>query len=103
MKHAILLFLMVMFLNFPTLVVAHGITVPVLRTVTECTPERIVVRTPKGESVTLMNQDKTIFQHNDMKTNAARRSVGDRVMAEAENEADYLVDQEVRFATPKSK
>lgn len=52
---------MVMFLNFPTFVFAHGIALHILRTVTEGTPERIVVTTSKGESVTLMIQEKTIF------------------------------------------
>ncbi len=61
MKHAISLFLIVMFLNSLTFVDTHGIALHILRTVPEGTPERIVGRTAKGESVTLMIQEKPIF------------------------------------------
>lgn len=102
MKHAISLFLMVMFLNFPSFVFAHGNALHILGTVTETTAERIVGTTPKGESVTLMIREKTIFQQDGITTKTARPAVGDRVVAEAEKEADNLVAHEIRFATPKT-
>ncbi|MFZ1747627.1 MAG: hypothetical protein WAU17_17055 [Nitrospirales bacterium] len=103
MKHAISLLLMVMFLNLPSFVFAHGNALHILGTVTEAAQGKIVVTTPKGESVTLMIQEKTIFQLDGITTKTARPAVGDRVVAEAEKEAGHLVAHEIRFATPKTK
>lgn len=103
MKHAISFFLIIMFLNFPSFIFAHGDALHIMGTVTETTQERIVVTTPKGESVTLMIREKTIFQQDGITTNTARPAVGDRVVAEAEKEAGHLVADEIRFATPKTK
>ncbi len=103
MKHMIAVLLIVMFVTVPSFAFAHGDAIHILGTVTDTTQERIVVTTPKGESVTLMIQDKTIFQLDGITTDTARPTVGDRVVAEAEKEAGHLVAYEVRFATPKTK
>ncbi len=95
--------LMVMFLIAPSFVFAHGNAIHILGTVTEAAQERIIVTTQKGESVTLIIQEKTIFQLDGITTNTARPAVGDRVVAEAEEEGGHLVAHEVRFATPKTK
>ncbi|WP_447963031.1 hypothetical protein [Nitrospira sp. Ecomares 2.1] len=103
MKHMMAFILMVMLLMVPSFVFAHGNAIHIFGTVTESAQEQIVVTTPKGESVTLMIQEKTIFQLDGITTNTARPAVGDRVVAEAEKEADDLVAHEIRFATPKPK
>lgn len=103
MKHIMAFILMVMFSTVPSFVFAHGNALHIMGTVTETTQERIVVTTPKGESVTLMIREKTIFQQDGITTNTARPAVGDRVVSEAEKEADNLVAHEIRFATPKTK
>lgn len=94
---------MVMCLNFPSFAFAHGNALHILGTVKEVSQERIVVTSPAGESVSLIIDEKTIFQHNGITTNTARPAVGDRVVAEAEKKADHPIAQEVRFATPKVK
>ncbi|MCA9497929.1 MAG: hypothetical protein MRJ67_01780 [Nitrospirales bacterium] len=103
MKHMMAFILIVMCLTVPSFVFAHGNALHILGTVTEAAQGKIVVTTPKGESVTLLIQEKTIFQLDGITTNTARPVVGDRIVAEAEKEAGHLVAHEVRFATPKTK
>ena len=90
-------------LSLPTLLFAHGDALHIMGTVTDVTKEQIVVKTPEGASVTLVIHAKTTFEYNGLTIQDARPKIGDRLVAEAEQEGDRLVAQEVHFATPKSK
>ena len=86
---------------------AHGDNQHVLGTVIETADNHVVVKTPKGQSVSIAFRAETSFQQNGISKKEARPQVGDRVAAEVTKngvqEGEDWVATEVRFATPKSK
>ncbi len=97
------IFVFLSFLLTSSLVWAHGGNDHVLGTVTETTEDHIIVKTPKGESISITIHSNTSFQHNGIATKDARPQVGDRLVAEVSKDGDQFVGKEIRFATPKSK
>ncbi|GJL55629.1 MAG: hypothetical protein NPIRA02_27610 [Nitrospirales bacterium] len=94
------------FLSLPlttTVLWAHGGNEHVLGTVTESNADHIVVKTPKGESVSIAIHAKTSFQQNGIEMKDARPQVGDRLVAEVSKDGEHIVGKEIRFATPKSQ
>ncbi len=87
----------------PSLLWAHGGNDHVLGTVTESTDTLIVVKTPKGESVSIRIAPETGFHHNGMSTKDARPKVGDRLVAEVSKDGDHVVGKDIKFSTPKPK
>ena len=86
----------------PFILWAHGGQEHVLGTVTESTDNLIVVKTPKGESVSIVIGSETSFQHNGIETKDMRPQVGDRLVAEVKKDGEKMLAQDIRFATPKS-
>lgn len=82
---------------------AHGGNEHVLGTVTESSADHIVVKTPKGESVSITIQAQTSFQHDGVETKEARPQVGDRLVAEVAKNGETFIGKEIRFATPKTQ
>ncbi|MGB0911224.1 MAG: hypothetical protein ACPGYT_12750 [Nitrospirales bacterium] len=97
----ILIFLSLSF--SPTFLWAHGGNDHILGTVTETTDHQIVVKTPKGESVSITIQPETGFHQNGISTKDARPQVGDRLVAEVSKNGDHVVGKEIRFSTPKAQ
>ncbi|GJL49679.1 MAG: hypothetical protein NPIRA01_09060 [Nitrospirales bacterium] len=81
---------------------AHGGNEHVLGTVTESSADHVVVKTPKGKSVSITIQAQTSFQQDGVETKDARPQVGDRLVAEVSKDGEEFVGKEIRFATPKS-
>lgn len=103
MKRYRVLTIMAFILSFPLFVSAHGDATHVLGTVTETAQDHLVVQTPQGESVTLVINADTIFQRNGMTTKDARPEVGNRMVAEAEEDGDSLIAKTIRFSSSESQ
>ena len=103
MKRYCVLTIMAFILSFPLFVSAHGDATHVLGTVTETAQDHIVVQTRQGKSVTLVINADTIFQRDGMTTKNARPEVGNRMVAEAEEDGDSLVAKTIRFSSSKSQ
>ena len=103
MKRYCVLTIMAFILSFPLFVSAHGDATHVLGTVTETAQDHIVVQTRQGKSVTLVINADTIFQRDGMTTKDARPEVGNRMVAEAEEDGDSLLAKTIRFSSSKSQ
>ena len=103
MKRYCVLTIMAFILSFPLFVSAHGDATHVLGTVTETAQDHIVVQTRQGKSVTLVINTDTIFQRDGMTTKDVRPEVGNRMVAEAEEDGDSLVAKTIRFSSSKSQ
>ena len=103
MKRYCVLTIMAFIFSFPLFVSAHGDATHVLGTVTETAQDHIVVQTRQGKSVTLVINADTIFQRDGMTTKDARPEVGNRMVAEAEEDGDSLVAKTIRFSSSKSQ
>ncbi len=97
----------VFFLIFPVLAWGHGDAGHVMGVVTAIESDHAVVKTTKGEIVSLAFQQETIFQHNGIHEKDARPQIGDRLVAEVTKkgvpENRDWVATEITFATPKKK
>ena len=82
---------------------AHGNNDHILGTVTETTDTNIVVKTPKGNSVSISIESETSFQQNGISTKVARPQVGDRLAADVSKHGDHIVGKLIRFSTAKPK
>jgi hypothetical protein len=92
-----------LFLFLPSSLWAHGDAEHVLGVVTEATNDHVVVKTTKGETVTIAFDSSTSFQQNGINKKDARPQVGDRLAAEVSQKGEALVAEEIRFTTSKSK
>ncbi len=85
----------------------HGDAGHVMGTVTAMETDHVMIKTPKGEPLSLAFQPATIFKHNGIHEKDARPKVGDRLVAEVTRkglpENRDWVATEITFATPKSK
>ena len=81
---------------------AHGGNEHVLGTVTESGTDHIVVKTPKGKTVSITIQAQTSFQQDGIATKDVRPQVGDRLVAEVSKDGEKVIGKEIRFSTPKS-
>ena len=103
MKRSLALIVVTAILSFPLVVEAHGSATHVLGTVTKTANDKVTVKTPKGEIVTIYFGADTIFQQNGSTLNEARPKVGNRLIAEVAIIKGKLVAEEVKFATAKTK
>lgn len=103
MKRYRVLTIMAFILSFPLFVSAHGDAHHVLGTVTETAQDHVVVQTLQGQSVTLVINADTIFQRNGVTTKEARPKVGNRMVAEAEEDGDSFIAKTIRFSSAKSQ
>ena len=103
MKRSLALIVVTAILSFPLVVEAHGSATHVLGTVTKTANDKVTVKTPKGEIVTIYFGADTIFQQNGITLNEARPKIGNRLIAEAAKIKGKLVAEEVKFATAKTK
>ena len=101
------LFILALFLLVPPFAWGHGGAEHVMGTVTAVEDDHVVVKTTKGDSVSLAFQPQTIFQQNGIHKKDARPKVGDRLGAEVTKkglpENRDWVASEIIFATPKQK
>ncbi|MDH5427132.1 MAG: hypothetical protein OEZ05_01970 [Nitrospirota bacterium] len=89
----------------PTFAWAHGDASHVMGTVTASEEDHVVVKTTKGDSLTLALQPKTVFQQNGIHQKDARPQVGDRLVAEVTKKGlpdnrDWVATG-ITFSTPK--
>ena len=101
------LFILAVFLILPTFAWGHGDAEHVMGTVTAVEDDHVVVKTTKGDSVSLALQPQTVFQQNGIHKKDARPQVGDRLGAEVTKKGlpqnrDWVAS-EIIFATPKEK
>ena len=94
-------------LILPTFAWGHGDGEHIMGTVTAIEDDHVVVKTVKGESISLALQPQTIFQENGIHKKDARPKVGDRLGAEVTKKGlpknrDWVAS-EIIFATPKTK
>ena len=82
---------------------AHGDAEHILGVVTEATKDHVVVKTTKGQTVTITFDSSTTFQQDGIHKKEARPQVGDRLAAEASKKGEALVAEEVQFTTSKSE
>lgn len=99
MKRYRVLIIMAFILSFPLFVSAHGDAHHVLGTVTETAQDHVIVQTLQGESVTLVINADTIFQRDGVTTKGDRPKVGNRMVAEAEEDGDSLIATTIRFSS----
>ncbi len=107
MKQMSHLLILVALLILPGFAWGHGDASHVMGTVTTMEDDYVVVKTAKGDSVSLAFQLETIFQQNGIHKKDARPQVGDRLVAEVTKkglpENRDWVATEITFATPKAK
>jgi len=82
---------------------AHGDAEHILGVVTEATSDHVVVKTTKGETVTIAFDSRTSFQQDGIHKKDARPQVGDRLAAEVSKKGKAMVAEEIHFTTSKSK
>ena len=81
----------------------HGNSEHILGTVVETTNNHVVVKTTKGESVSINFRANTNFQQNGINSKDARPQAGDRLIAEVSKDGEAFVASEIRFSSPKTK
>lgn len=94
-------------LILPALAWAHGNAGHIMGTVTATEFDYVVVKTTKGETLSLAFHPQAIFQQNGIHRKDARPQVGDRLVAEVTKKGlpqnhDWVAT-EINFATPKKK
>ena len=82
---------------------AHGGAEHILGVVTEASQDQVVVKTTKGQTVTIAIDANTTIQQDGIHKKEARPQVGDRLVAEVSKKGDAMVAEEISFTTSKSK
>ncbi len=105
MKNRIFLVITLLLLLFPFAAGAHGDGSHIMGTVTVTEEDHVVIKTPKGKTLSLAFQPQTTFQQNGIDSKEARPKVGDRLVAEVTKKGlpenrDWIAT-EIKFATPK--
>jgi len=94
-------------LQYPVLLFAHGDGSHVLGTVTLSADDHIVVKTLKGKTVSIALRSDTTFRKNGITTDHVRPGIGDRLFAEVTKQGikrgEDWVAKEVQFSTPQTK
>ena len=93
----------VFLLILPALLWAHGGAIHVLGTVTQADDQYVIIKTPKGNMVSIAFNAETTFRYQGISRTHTRPQVGDRLIAEAAKKGDELVATEINFSTPKSQ
>ncbi len=107
MKRICHLLILCALLILPGFAWGHGGASHVMGTVISMEDDHVVVKTAKGDSVSVAFQPTTIFQQNGIHKKDARPQVGDRLVAEVTKKGlpqdrDWVAT-EITFATPKAK
>ena len=89
-------------MGIPGLVAAHGSGQHVLGVVTAIDGRHIEVKTTKGQSVSIRLTDKTQYKAKNHRTKNTPQ-VGDRVVIDAEKDANGLIATHVHFSDSKPK
>ncbi len=87
----------------PAWVAAHGSGQHVLGVVTAIDATHMEIKTPKGQSVSVRLTDKTTYKVKNLRRPKSPPQVGDRVVVEAEKDANGLVATEVHYSDSKPK
>ena len=103
MKRFLILAVLLVFPFVSSVLWAHGGSEHILGTVTEATETHVVVKTSKGESVSIAFRANTTFQKDGIHVNDTRPQAGDRLIAEGSKDGERFVATEIRFSTPKKK
>ena len=82
---------------------AHGGAEHILGVVTETSQDQVVVKTTKGQSVTIAIDANTTIQQNGIHKKDARPQIGDRLVAEGSKKGETFVAEEIRFTSTQSK
>ena len=101
------LFILASILILPGFAWGHGDAAHIMGTVTVVEADHVVVKTTKGDSVSLALQPQTTFQQRETLKEDARPQVGDRLFAEVTKKGlpqnrDWVAT-EITFSTPKKK
>lgn len=105
MKSISRLLILASVLILPALAWGHGDASHVMGTVTVMQTDHVIVKTPKGQTLSLAFQPQTIWQQDGIHTKDARPQVGDRLVAEVTKKGlpanrDWVAT-EITFATAK--
>ncbi|MDR4480157.1 MAG: DUF5666 domain-containing protein [Nitrospira sp.] len=87
----------------PVWVAAHGSGQHVLGVVTAIDATHMEIKTPKGQSVSVRLTDKTTYKVKNLRRPKSPPQVGDRVVVEAEKDANGLIATEVHYSDSKPK
>jgi len=104
MKHILLATILAIITSVSS-VWAHGQGSHVVGTVTSIEDTYVVVKTPKGDTTSIVFTPTTTFQHNGIHSDTARPQIGDRLAAEVTkkgvpDDRDWVAT-ELNFVTPK--
>ena len=106
MKIVFRMFIFTSILIFSSVVWGHGDAAHVMGTVTAIETDHVIVKTPKGQTLSLAFQPKTVFQQDGIHQQDARPQIGDRLVAEVTKKGlpqnrDWVATA-ITFATPKT-
>jgi hypothetical protein len=107
MKSISRLLILASVLILPALAWGHGDASHVMGTVTAMQTDHVIVKTPKGQTLSLAFQPQTIWQQDGIHQKDARPQIGDRLVAEVTKKGlpanrDWVAT-EITFATAKNK
>jgi hypothetical protein len=107
MKSMFRLLILASVLMLPAFALGHGDAAHIMGTVTDMQIDHVVVKTPKGQTLSLAFQPQTIWQQEGIHQKDARPQVGDRLVAEVTKKGlpvnrDWVAT-EINFAKPKNK
>ena len=107
MKSIGMLLILASMMILPEVGWGHGDAEHIMGTVTVVETDHVVVKTTKGDSISLALQPQTTFQQHGTHQDDARPQVGDRLFAEVTKKGlpqnrDWVAT-EITFSTPKKK
>lgn len=107
MKSIFRLLILASVLILPAFALGHGDAAHIMGTVTAMKIDHVVVKTPKGQTLSLAFQPQTIWQQDGIHQKDARPQIGDRLVAEVTKKGlpvnrDWVAT-EINFATQKKK
>ena len=99
-------FILASVLIFSSVAWGHGDAAHVMGTVTAIETDHVIVKTTKGQTLSLAFQPNTVFQQDGIHQKDARPQIGDRLVAEVTKKGlpqnrDWIAI-EITFATPKT-
>jgi hypothetical protein len=106
MKIVFRMFIFTSILIFSSVVWGHGDAAHVMGTVTAIEADHVIVKTTKGQTLSLAFQPNTVFQQDGIHRKDARPQIGDRLVAEVTKKElpqnrDWVATA-IKFATPKT-
>lgn len=106
MKIVFRMFIFTSILIFSSVAWGHGDAAHVMGTVTAIETDHVIVKTTKGQTLSLAFQPQTVFQQDGIHRKDSRPQIGDRLIAEVTKKGlphnrDWVAT-EITFATPKT-